>query len=174
MAGFLCVNTKELSEKMRFTYKTLGACLSPMDSYNVIRGLKTLALRMERASENAMKIAEYLKRHKKVESVYYVGLEEHPSYEISKKQTRGFGSMISFKTYKEEDARLVLQRIKLIQYAESLGGVESLMTFPMIQTHADVPEEIRKELGIDGRFLRFSVGIENVDDIIADLEQALG
>ena len=81
--------------------------------------------------------------------------------------------MISFKTYKEEDARLVLQRIKLIQYAESLGGVESLMTFPMIQTHADVPEEIRKELGIDGRFLRFSVGIENVDDIIADLEQAL-
>ena len=82
--------------------------------------------------------------------------------------------MISFKTYKEEDARLVLQRIKLIQYAESLGGVESLMTFPMIQTHADVPEEIRKELGIDGRFLRFSVGIENVDDIIADLEQALG
>ena len=174
LAGFLCVNTKELSEKMRFTYKTLGACLSPMDSYNVIRGLKTLALRMERASENAMKIAEYLKRHKKVESVYYVGLEEHPSYEISKKQTRGFGSMISFKTYKEEDARLVLQRIKLIQYAESLGGVESLMTFPMIQTHADVPEEIRKELGIDGRFLRFSVGIENVDDIIADLEQALG
>ena len=82
--------------------------------------------------------------------------------------------MISFKTYKEEDARLVLQRIKLIQYAESLGGVESLMTFPMIQTHADVPEEIRKELGIDSRFLRFSVGIENVDDIIADLEQALG
>lgn len=173
LAGFLCVNNKELAEKMRFTYKTLGACLSPLDSYLLIRGLKTLAIRMERASENAMKIAKYLKNHKKIEAVYYVGLEEHPSYEISKKQTRGFGSMLAFKTYESDVAKKILERIKLIQYAESLGGVESLITFPMIQTHADVPEEVRRELGIDDRFLRFSVGIENVEDLISDLEQAL-
>lgn len=173
LAGFLCVSNKELAEKMRFTYKTLGACLSPLDSYLLIRGLKTLAIRMERASENAMKIAKYLKNHKKIEAVYYVGLEEHPSYEISKKQTRGFGSMLAFKTYESDVAKKILERIKLIQYAESLGGVESLITFPMIQTHADVPEEVRRELGIDDRFLRFSVGIENVEDLISDLEQAL-
>ena len=173
LAGFLCVNSKELSEKMRFIYKTVGSCLSPIDSYFLIRGIKTLALRMERANENAMKLAEYLKQHKKVEKVYYTGLEDNPSYEISKKQTRGFGSMISFKTYDEESARKVLERVELIQYAESLGGVESLITFPMIQTHADVEPHVRERLGIDGRFLRFSVGIENVDDLIADLEQAL-
>lgn len=173
MAGFLCVNNQGLSERMRFIYKTLGASLSPMDSYFLIRGIKTLAVRMDRAQENAMKIAACLQKHPAVEKVYYIGLEEHPSYALSKKQARGFGSMISFKIHSEERARRALEKIQLIQYAESLGGVESLMTFPMIQTHADVPKEVRERLGIDGRFLRLSVGIEQVEDLLADLRQAL-
>ena len=123
--------------------------------------------------ENAMKIASWLKEQKKVTDVYYVGLPEHSGYEINQKQSRGAGSMISFRTDTEETARKVLERVKLISYAESLGGVESLITYPMLQTHGDVPVEIRERLGITETFLRLSVGIENVDDLIADLEQAL-
>ena len=120
-----------------------------------------------------MKIASWLKEQKKVTDVYYVGLPEHSGYEINQKQSRGAGSMISFRTDTEETARKVLERVKLISYAESLGGVESLITYPMLQTHGDVPVEIRERLGIPETFLRLSVGIENVDDLIADLEQAL-
>ena len=112
-------------------------------------------------------------RHRKIKQVYYIGLEDHPGYEINKKQTTGFGSMISIRTDSEATARRVLERIRLITYAESLGGVESLMTYPMLQTHGDVPVETRERLGITEDFLRFSVGIENVDDLIADLDQAL-
>ena len=113
-------------------------------------------------------------RHsKKIKQVYYIGLEDHPGYEINKKQTTGFGSMISIRTDSEATARRVLERIRLITYAESLGGVESLMTYPMLQTHGDVPVETRERLGITEDFLRFSVGIENVDDLIADLDQVL-
>ena len=132
-----------------------------------------MSVRVERQQENAMKIANWLKEQKKVTDVYYVGLPEHPGYEINKKQSRGAGSMISFRTDTEETARKVLERVKLISYAESLGGVESLITYPMLQTHGDVPVEIRERLGITETFLRLSVGIENVDDLIADLEQAL-
>ena len=141
--------------------------------YLLIRGIKTLPIRMERQQENALTIAKWLQTQKKIKQVYYIGLEDHPGYEINKKQTTGFGSMISIRTDSEATARRVLERIRLITYAESLGGVESLMTYPMLQTHGDVPVETRERLGITEDFLRFSVGIENVDDLIADLDQAL-
>ena len=172
LAGFLCTPIKALAEQIRYLFKTIGSGLSPFDSFLVLRGIKTLSVRVERQQENAMKIASWLKEQKKVTDVYYVGLPEHPGYEINQKQSRGAGSMISFRTDTEETARKVLERVKLISYAESLGGVESLITYPMLQTHGDVPVEIRERLGITETFLRLSVGIENVDDLIADLEQA--
>lgn len=173
LAGFLVVASQELSEKLRFIYKTTGACLAPMDSWLMIRGIKTLAIRMEQQQKNAMALAEWLLTHPKVKSVYYVGLPAHPDYEISKKQARGFGGMISFHVDSEETAKRLLERVELVMYAESLGGAETLITYPMLQTHADVPQAVREAMGIDERLLRLSVGIESVDDIIADLEQAL-
>ena len=173
LAGFLSTSRDDLAEKIRYLYKTVGSCLAPFDSYLLIRGIKTLPIRMERQQENALTIAKWLQTQKKIKQVYYIGLEDHPGYEINKKQTTGFGSMISIRTDSEATARRVLERIRLITYAESLGGVESLMTYPMFQTHGDVPVETRERLGITEDFLRFSVGIENVDDLIADLDQAL-
>lgn len=173
LAGFLCTARADLAEKIRYLYMTTGACLSPFDSFLVLRGIKTLAVRMEAQQKNAMRIAAWLKEQKQVKEVYYVGLPEHPGYEVSKRQTRGFGSMISFRTDSEETARRILNHVQLITYAESLGGVESLITYPMLQTHADVPVEIRERLGITSVFLRLSVGIENCDDLIADLKQAM-
>lgn len=173
LAGFLSTSRDDLAEKIRYLYKTVGSCLAPFDSYLLIRGIKTLPIRMERQQENALTIAKWLQTQKKIKQVYYIGLEDHPGYEINKKQTTGFGSMISISTDSEATARRVLERIRLITYAESLGGVESLMTYPMLQTHGDVPVETRERLGITEDFLRFSVGIENVDDLIADLDQAL-
>lgn len=173
LAGFLSTSRDDLAEKIRYLYKTVGSCLAPFDSYLLIRGIKTLPIRMERQQENALTIAKWLQTQKKIKQVYYIGLEDHPEYEINKKQTTGFGSMISIRTDSEATARRVLERIRLITYAESLGGVESLMTYPMLQTHGDVPVETRERLGITEDFLRFSVGIENVDDLIADLDQAL-
>ena len=172
LAGFLCTPIKALAEQIRYLFKTIGSGLSPFDSFLVLRGIKTLSVRVERQQENAMKIASWLKEQKKVTDVYYVGLPEHPGYEINQKQSRGAGSMISFRTDTEETARKVLERVKLISYAESLGGVESLLTYPMKQTHADVPVEVREALGVDENLLRMSVGIENIDDLLADLEQA--
>ncbi len=174
LAGFLCSAREDLAERIRYLFKTTGAGLPPFDSFLMLRGIKTLAVRMERQQENALKIAGWLKENEKVRKVYYVGLPEHPGYEINKKQARGSGSMISFRTDTEETARRILERVKLISYAESLGGVESLITYPMLQTHGDVPVEVRERLGITETFLRMSVGIEHVDDLIADLNQALG
>ncbi len=174
LAGFLVVSDTTLSERLRFIYKTTGACLSPFDSWLMIRGIKTLAVRMERQQENAMKIARWLSSHKKVKAVYYAGLPSHPQYEISKKQTSGFGAMISFETDCERTALDLLERVQVIKYAESLGGVESLITYPMLQTHADIPKEVREAKGINERLLRFSVGLESAADLISDLEQALG
>lgn len=173
LAGFLSTSREDLAAKISYLYKTVGSCLAPFDSYLLIRGIKTLPIRMERQQENALAIAKWLQTQKKIKQVYYIGLEDHPGYEINKKQTTGFGSMISIRTDSEATARRVLERIRLITYAESLGGVESLMTYPMLQTHGDVPVETRERLGITEDFLRFSVGIENVDDLIADLDQAL-
>lgn len=173
LAGFLVVANQELSERLRFFYKTTGACLPPFDSWLIIRGIKTLSIRMEKQQENAIKIAGYLVNHKKVKKVYYIGLSDHPDYEVTLSQSTGFGGMISFEVDSKETAINLLERVKVIQYAESLGGVESLITYPKLQTHADVPEEQRLERGINDSFLRLSVGIEHVDDLIADLEQGL-
>lgn len=173
LAGFLIVNDAALSERLRFIYKTTGACLAPFDSWLLIRGLKTLAVRMDRQQENAGQIANWLGKQKKIKKVHYVGLPSHPDYEVSRKQTTGFGSMISFEVESEKTARQILERVSLIQYAESLGGVESLITYPMLQTHADVPQEEREAKGINDCLLRLSVGLEGVRDLIADLAYAL-
>ncbi len=173
LAGFLVVNEAELSEKLRFIYKTTGACLSPFDSWLLTRGLKTLAVRLDRQQESAMKIAQFLSGHAKVKAVHYVGLPSHPDYAVSKKQASGFGAMISFEVESAAVAQRVLGRVSVIQYAESLGGVESLITYPMLQTHADVPADVREAKGINERLLRLSVGLESADDLIVDLRQAL-
>lgn len=173
LAGFIATNRVDLSEKLRFIFKTTGACLSPFDSWLLIRGIKTLGIRMERQQQNALAIANWLLTKPQIKKVYYIGLPDHPSYEISTTQGSGFGSMISFEVDQPETAVRLLEKINLVLYAESLGGVETLMTYPMLQTHADVPLEERLARGINDKLLRLSVGIENVDDIIADLSSAL-
>lgn len=173
LAGLLVLATDELAEKIRFISKTTGAGLAPFDSWLILRGIKTLPIRMEAQQKNALVLANWLEQQTKVTSVYYIGLPSHPGYEINKKQSRGFGSMISFHVDKVETAVNILNKVKLIQYAESLGGVESLITYPMLQTHADIPEDIREQKGINNLLLRLSVGIEHIDDLISDLEQAI-
>lgn len=173
IAGFIVTRRADIQARLRFLIKTTGSGLSPFDSWLTLRGIKTLAVRMEKAQENAMKIAGWLKTQKSVVRVIYPGLPEHPGYGIQKKQARGFGAMLTFQTDTTEKALSVLSRVRLIQYAESLGGVETLITYPTTQTHADVPEEIRLQNGITPATLRLSVGIENADDLITDLEQAL-
>jgi len=173
LAGFIVTNRADIQEKLRFLIKTTGSGLAPFDCWLVLRGIKTLAIRMEAAQKNAQKIAEFLKIQKAVTKVIYPGLKEHPGYEIMKKQSRGFGAMLTFNVQSEEQAKKVLGSVNLIQYAESLGGVETLITYPTTQTHADVPEELRLKNGITPATLRLSVGIENVDDLIDDLKQAL-
>ncbi|MBR7089492.1 MAG: PLP-dependent transferase [Lachnospiraceae bacterium] len=172
LAGFVISKDPGLHDKLSFLYKTTGPCLAPFDSFLVLRGIKTLSVRLEKQQENALKIARWLKEHPKVRDVYYVGLEDHPGYEVNKKQARGFGGMISFRTDSKETAERILSKIKIITFAESLGGVESLMTYPMLQTHGYLPAEVREKLGITDTLLRLSVGIENAEDLIDDLAQA--
>ncbi len=172
-AGALVTRTPELGERLYFLQNSTGAVLPPQECWLLMRSLKTLHLRLERHCTNALKVARWLRKHPAVNSVYYPGLEDHPGHELSKKQTFGFGGMISFRVRDAETARRVLKRLELISFAESLGGVESLMTLPSVQTHADIPEAERKRLGICDSLLRLSVGIENSEDVIADLEQAL-
>ena len=173
LAGFVCVADKEVGEKLYKISYTLGATLSPFDSWLMLRGIKTLPVRMERAQQNALAIAEWLKTQPKVRKVYYVGLPEHPGYEVNKGQSRGSGAMLSFTVDSAETALQILAKVKIITFAESLGGPESLITLPATQTHADVPAEEREKLGITDAFLRMSVGLENADDLIADLRQAM-
>ncbi|MCQ2576094.1 MAG: PLP-dependent aspartate aminotransferase family protein [Treponema sp.] len=173
LAGFIVTNRKDIQEQLRFLIKTTGAGLSPFDCWLVLRGIKTLAIRMERAQKNALKIAEFLKNCTEVKKVIYPGLKEHPGHEIMKKQARGFGAMVTFTVTDEALAKKILGSVKLIQYAESLGGVETLITYPTTQTHADVPEELRLKNGITPATLRLSAGIENADDLIEDLKQAI-
>ncbi|MDF3002397.1 MAG: cystathionine gamma-synthase, partial [Bacillota bacterium] len=174
LAGFLVTEDQTLGEKLRHLLMSLGSCLSPFDSWLLIRGIKTLAIRMEKQQENAIAIAHWLKTHPKVKKVYYAGLSEHPSYEISSTQASGFGSMISFSVDSEATAIQVLEKVELILYAESLGGVETLITYPMLQTHADLSKEERDARGINETLLRLSVGLEYAEDLISDLKQALG
>ncbi|MVO98987.1 aminotransferase class I/II-fold pyridoxal phosphate-dependent enzyme [Paenibacillus lutrae] len=173
LAGLIVTKGQELSEQMAFLHNSIGAVLGPQDSWLLMRGMKTLALRMERHEQNATAIALYLDEHPLVAEVFYPGLESHPGHAVQKKQSSGNTGIFSFKM---KDARLIepiLRHVKLIAFAESLGGVESLMTYPAVQTHADIPLEIREKVGVDDRLLRFSVGIEHVDDLITDLAQAI-
>ncbi len=172
LAGLIVTKGQELSEQMAFLHNSIGAVLGPQDSWLLMRGMKTLALRMERHEYNATKIAEYLSAHPMVDQVYYPALPGHPGHEIQNKQSSGNTGIFSFKMTDARFIEPVLRHIRLIAFAESLGGVESLMTYPAVQTHADIPEEIRRKVGVDDRLLRYSVGIEHVDDLIADLEQA--
>jgi cystathionine gamma-synthase len=174
LAGLLVVKDNSLAEKLRFIAKTTGGCLSPFDSFLIIRGIKTLAVRMERQQESALKIAHWLLEQNPVKKVYYPGLKEHPDYDVSRRQTSGFGGMLSFSVQNGQTAEKILESVKVIKYAESLGGVESLITYPMLQTHADLPESERNERGINECLLRLSVGLEAAEDLIADLKQAMG
>jgi len=173
LAGLIITKGKELSEYTGFLHNSIGAVLSPSDSYQLMRGMKTLALRMERHEYNATRVATYLEEHPLVDQVYYPGLPGHPGYEIQKKQASGNTGIFSFKVKDARYIEPILRHIQLIAFAESLGGVESLMTYPAVQTHADIPIEIREKVGVDDRLLRFSVGIEHADDIIADLGRAM-
>lgn len=174
IAGFLCSADPEMGARVRLLGKTLGNTLAPFDSWLVMRGMKTLAVRMERQQESAQKLAAWLIRQPQVRKVYYVGLPEHPGCAVHAAQARGAGSMLSFAVDTEETALRILENVRLITFAESLGGTESLITYPMMQTHPDVPREDRERLGITETLLRLSVGLEHVDDLIADLAQALG
>ena len=173
ISGFVCCAARETGERIRLLAKTTGGVLAPFDSWLVLRGLKTLSVRMERQQSNARQVAQWLRGHRRVTRVFYAGLEEHPGYAVNRAQARGAGSMISFRVDSEQTAHRVLERVKLITFAESLGGTESLITYPMLQTHPDVPQAMREHLGITETLLRLSVGLEHVEDIIADLAQAL-
>ncbi|WP_342419744.1 PLP-dependent transferase [Paenibacillus sp. FSL H8-0168] len=173
LAGLIVTKGKELSAEISFLHNSIGAVLSPSDCYQLMKGMKTLALRMDRHEHNATVLSNYLLTHPAVAEVFYPALEGHPGREIQNKQSSGNTGIFSFKV---KDARYVeplLRHIKLIAFAESLGGVESLMTYPAVQTHADIPAEIRDAVGVDDRLLRFSVGIEHADDLIEDLRSAL-
>ena len=173
ISGFVCCAARENGERIRLLAKTTGGVLAPFDSWLVLRGLKTLSVRMERQQSNAQQVAQWLKGHRRVTRVFYAGLEEHPGYAVNRAQARGAGSMISFRVDSEQTAHRVLERVRLITFAESLGGTESLITYPMLQTHPDVPQAMREHLGITETLLGLSVGLEHVEDIIADLAQAL-
>ncbi len=172
VAGFLSFKDKALSDKVQLISKTIGSVLPPFDSWLLMRGIKTLPIRMDRQQENAEKVVEWLLQQPQVKKVFYPGLKNHPGYDINRGQAKGVGSMISFYVDRKETALRVLRKIKIIIFAESLGGTESLLTYPIVQTHSDVPQETRERLGITETLLRMSVGLENAEDIISDLTQA--
>jgi cystathionine beta-lyase/cystathionine gamma-synthase len=172
VGGVVVSNTDEIAETIGFLQNAVGAILSPFDSWLVLRGVKTLAVRMKRHEENGQAMANYLAHHAKVKKVYYPGLPDHPQHELAKKQMNGFGSMIAFELGSKEKAKALLDRVRLCSLAESLGGVETLISHPETMTHASVPVETRKRLGITSGLVRISVGIENIEDLIADVENA--
>ncbi|NDF59498.1 MAG: cystathionine gamma-synthase, partial [Crocinitomicaceae bacterium] len=173
--GILVTDNEELSKEMYRIQNSTGAVTAPMDSFLVLRGIKTLHLRVQRHCENGEKIAHFLATHPKVEKVYWPGFETHPNHDVAKKQMRGFGGMISFTLVgnKLEDAHTVVKNVKLFALAESLGGVESLIGHPATMTHASIPKEEREKTGVVDSLIRLSVGVEDVEDLISDLKQAL-
>jgi cystathionine gamma-lyase len=175
VGGVLATNRADLYTELKFLQNAIGAIPAPMDCFLVMRGLKTLHLRMQRHAENAIKVARFLEKHPKVERVIYPGLESHPQYALAKKQQSGFGGMITFFIKGGlPEARRFLERVELFTLAESLGGVESLIEHPAIMTHASIPAETRKSIGIHDNLIRMSVGVEDAEDLLKDLEQALG
>ena len=172
VGGVVVSNSDELAEKIGFLQNAVGAILSPFDSWLILRGIKTLSVRMKRHEENGMAMANYLSHHKKVHRVFYPGLASHPQHELARKQMHGFGSMISFELGNHDNAKKFLDRVRLCALAESLGGVETLISHPESMTHGSVPQEMRTRLGITPGLVRISVGIEDLEDLIADLENA--
>jgi cystathionine gamma-synthase/cystathionine beta-lyase len=172
VAGLVVVKDPQLAETVYFHQNSVGAVLGPQDAWLTIRGMKTLSVRLDRQQENAMKIASWLNSHARVRKVFYPGLPEHHGHDLMKRQCRGFGAMIAFEVDDPALVERLLMKTNVISFAESLGGVETLITFPELQTHADIQPEIRARLGINNRLLRLSVGIEDADDLIADLAQA--
>lgn len=175
IAGALIVKDEALGEQLHFQQFATGATLGPMDSFLVLRGIKTLSLRVQRHCENGEKVVDFLIKHPKIKTVYYPGLPSHPFHEIAKKQMKAFGGMVSFTfvSGKKEDSISFLEKLKVFTLAESLGGVESLANHPALMTHASIPPDKRAEVGITDDLVRLSVGIEDAEDLIADLEQAL-
>ncbi len=173
LAGIIVTKEKELGDTLYFYQNSTGGILAPWDSWLVLRGIKTLSLRVERQQENALKIARWLKGHRRVTKVYYPGLPDDPGHEVLKTQANGFGAVVSFEVDDPALVARILERLDLFLFAESLGGVESLITFPAVQTHADVEPGIRERLGINSRLLRISTGIEAAQDLINDLAQAM-
>lgn len=175
VAGALVVKDEELADQIHFQLFAGGGILGPQDSYLVLRGIKTLHVRMQRHCENGQKVAEYLSNHSKVGKVFYPGLESHPQHELAKKQMRGFGGMVSFnfKSGSEDEARKFLENLNVFTLAESLGGVESLANHPATMTHASIPADVRIANGVTDDLVRLSVGIEDIDDLLSDLEATL-
>ena len=173
VSGLAVVTSKELAEKIAFIQNSTGGVLGPFDSFLLIRGIKTLAVRMDRHVYNAEKAAEYLSSHKAVKKVYYPGLKDSQGYEINKKQAKNGGAMISFELNENYDIEKFFESLELVSLAESLGGVESLVCHPSTMTHASIPADIRKKVGITDGLIRLSVGIEQIDDILADISQAI-
>lgn len=173
VAGLVVVNNKELAERLAFIQNSTGGVLQPFDSFLLIRGIKTLGVRLDRHVENAEKAAEFLKNHEAVKKVYYPGLPDAQGYEITKKQAKNGGAMISFELYENYDIKTFFRSLKLVALAESLGGVESLVCHPASMTHASIPYETRQKIGITDGLIRLSIGIENISDILEDLDQAI-
>lgn len=173
IGGFVALNNEEDAEWIKFIQNGIGAILSPFDSFLVLRGTKTLAIRMEAHDKNGRIVANFLAEHPNVQKVYYPGLASHAQHEIAKRQQTGFGGMVAFETGSLENAKKILENVKLCTLAESLGGVESLISHPATMTHASIPLEKRNSLGITDGLVRISVGIEDVEDILEDLDQAL-
>ena len=173
IGGFAALNNEADAEWIKFIQNSIGAILSPFDSFLVLRGTKTLAVRMEAHDKNGRAVAAFLAEHPKVKKVYYPGLLSHPQHELASRQQKGFGGMVAFETGSLESAKKVLENVKLCTLAESLGGVESLISHPATMTHASVPADKRESLGITDGLVRVSVGIEDIEDIIEDLDQAL-
>jgi cystathionine beta-lyase len=174
--GALVTSNDDIANEMYRIQNSSGAVTAPMDSFLVLRGIKTLHLRMQRHCENGEKIAHFLKTHPKIDKVYWPGFESHPNHDVAKKQMRGFGGMISFtlKGNQLEDALEIVKKVEIFALAESLGGVESLIGHPATMTHASIPKEVREQSGVVDSLIRLSVGIEDVEDLIDDLTQALG
>ncbi|MCR5691656.1 MAG: PLP-dependent aspartate aminotransferase family protein [Eubacterium sp.] len=173
ISGFVVVKDQELADRLYYLQNSIGGILAPWDSFLMIRGIKTLGLRMERHVKNAVKIAKWLQESPYVSKVYYPGLESDPGYQVQKKQADGPGAMISFVLKETYDYRKFFEELRLVSLAESLGGVESLVCHPATMTHAAIPPEIRKEVGIVDELIRLSVGVEDVEDLIEDLQQAI-
>ncbi|MBV7505910.1 bifunctional cystathionine gamma-lyase/homocysteine desulfhydrase [Bacillus sp. sid0103] len=173
VAGLAVVNSEKLAEDLHFVQNSTGGILGPQDSYLLIRGIRTLGVRLEEMEANTKAIVEFLQGHENVKKVYYPGLETHPNHQIAKKQTRGFGGMVSFDVGSAENADKLLSKVKYFTLAESLGAVESLISVPARMTHASIPAERRAELGITDGLVRISVGLEDAEDLIEDLNNAL-